>query len=53
MPSADPYQLALTLLKEDQGLDGRASCLGHSGGPDQHLALREKIPVYVTYSPFG
>jgi murein L,D-transpeptidase YcbB/YkuD len=45
----NPDQLALTLLKEDQGWTAGRVASAIAGGPDQHIALREKIPVYVTY----
>jgi L,D-transpeptidase YcbB len=46
----NPDQLALTLLKEDQGWTAQkvASAI-ESGGEDQHVALKQKIPVYITY----
>ncbi|MGB6441203.1 MAG: L,D-transpeptidase family protein [Methyloceanibacter sp.] len=45
----NPDQLALTLLKEDQGWTAGRVAAAIQGGPDQHIALRQKIPVYVTY----
>lgn len=45
----NPDQLALTLLKQDQGWSGGRVAAAIQGGPDQHIALREKIPVYITY----
>ena len=45
----NPDQLALTLLKEDQGWSAGRVAAAIQGGPDQHIALREKIPVYITY----
>jgi L,D-transpeptidase YcbB len=46
----NPDQLALTLLKEDQGWTAQkvASAI-ESGGEDQHVGLKQKIPVYITY----
>jgi murein L,D-transpeptidase YcbB/YkuD len=46
----NPDQLALTLLKQDQGWTAQkvASAI-ESGGEDQHVALKQKIPVYITY----
>jgi L,D-transpeptidase YcbB len=46
----NPDQLATTLLKEDQGWTAQkvASTI-ESGGEDQHVALKQKIPVYITY----
>ena len=46
----NPDQLATTLLKEDQGWTAEkvAAAIG-SGGEDQHVALKQKIPVYITY----
>ena len=45
----NPDQLALTLLKEDQGWSAGRVASAIAGGPDQHIALKEKIPVYITY----
>jgi len=45
----NPDQLALTLLKEDQGWTAGRVAAAIQGGPDQHIALRQKIPVYITY----
>ncbi|MGH6824961.1 L,D-transpeptidase family protein [Methyloceanibacter sp.] len=45
----NPDQLALTLLKEDQGWSAGRVASAIQGGPDQHIALKEKIPVYITY----
>jgi murein L,D-transpeptidase YcbB/YkuD len=45
----NPDQLAATLLKEDQGWSYGRVASAIQGGPDQHIALREKIPVYITY----
>jgi murein L,D-transpeptidase YcbB/YkuD len=45
----NPDQLAATLLKEDQGWSYGRVASAIQGGPDQHIALRQKIPVYITY----
>ena len=45
----NPDQLALILLKEDQGWTAGRVAASIQGGPDQHIALRQKIPVYITY----
>ena len=45
----NPDQLAAALLKEDQGWSYGRVASAIQGGPDQHIALREKIPVYITY----
>ncbi|MGE5261545.1 MAG: L,D-transpeptidase family protein [Actinomycetota bacterium] len=45
----NPDQLAATLLKEDQGWSYGRVASAIQGGPDQHIALKEKIPVYITY----
>jgi murein L,D-transpeptidase YcbB/YkuD len=45
----NPDQLAATLLKEDQGWSYGRIASAIQGGPDQHIALRQKIPVYITY----
>jgi murein L,D-transpeptidase YcbB/YkuD len=45
----NPDQLALTLLKVDQGWTAGRVAAAIQGGPDQHIALRQKIPVYITY----
>jgi murein L,D-transpeptidase YcbB/YkuD len=45
----NPDQLALALLKEDQGWSAGRVASAIQGGPDQHIALKEKIPVYITY----
>jgi murein L,D-transpeptidase YcbB/YkuD len=44
-----PDQLALTLLMKDQGWSPGRVAAAIQGGPDQHIALRQKIPVYITY----
>ncbi len=46
----NPDQLAATLLKKDQGWTPEkvASAIA-SGGEDQHVGLKRKIPVYITY----
>lgn len=46
----NPDQFAAILLKQDQGwAAGRVASTIQSGGPDRHIALRQKIPVYITY----
>ena len=45
----NPDQLALTLLKQDQGWSAGQIASAIQGGPDQHIALRQRIPVYITY----
>ena len=46
----NPDQLALTILKQDQGWTAQkvASAI-ESGGEDQHVELKQKIPVYINY----
>jgi murein L,D-transpeptidase YcbB/YkuD len=46
----NPDQLALTILKQDQGWTTQkvASAI-ESGSEDQHVALKQKIPVYINY----
>ncbi len=45
----NPDQLALALLKQDQGwTSGRIASAIHNGY-DQQIPLRQKIPVYITY----
>jgi murein L,D-transpeptidase YcbB/YkuD len=44
-----PDQLALTLLSKDQGWTAGRVAAAIQGGPDRHIALRQRIPVYVTY----
>jgi murein L,D-transpeptidase YcbB/YkuD len=45
----NPDQLALTLLRQDQGWSAGRIASAIQGGPDQHIALRQRIPVYITY----
>ena len=45
----NPDQLALTLLKQDQGWSAGRIASAIQGGPDQHIALRQRIPVYISY----
>ena len=46
----NPDQLAAVLLKQDQGWGAGANRLGHPRTAyDQHVALQQKIPVYITY----
>ncbi len=45
----NPDQLALTLLKEDQGWTAGRVASAIQSGSDQQIPLRQKIPVYITY----
>ena len=45
----NPDQLATVLLKHDQGWTQGRVASAIQGGPDQHVALEHKIPVYITY----
>ncbi len=45
----NPDQLALTLLKHDQGWSQGRVASAIQNGYDQHIALNQKIPVYITY----
>jgi murein L,D-transpeptidase YcbB/YkuD len=45
----NPDQLALTLLKHDQGWTAGRVASAIQTGYDQHIALNQKIPVYITY----
>jgi murein L,D-transpeptidase YcbB/YkuD len=45
----NPDQLAAILLKHDQGWSQGRVASAIAGGADQHVALRQKIPVYITY----
>jgi L,D-transpeptidase YcbB len=45
----DPDQLALMLLKHDQGWTAAEIASAIQNGYDQHVALKQKIPVYITY----
>ncbi len=42
-------RLALLLLQQDQGWTGSRVAASMQNGYDQHVALREAIPAYVTY----
>jgi murein L,D-transpeptidase YcbB/YkuD len=46
----NPDELALTILRRDQGWTAQkvASAI-ESGGEDQHVPLKQKIPVYINY----
>jgi L,D-transpeptidase YcbB len=44
-----PDQLALTLLKRDQGWTAAEVASAIEKGYDQHVALMQKIPVHITY----
>jgi murein L,D-transpeptidase YcbB/YkuD len=45
----NPDQFALTLLKHDQGWSAGRVASAIQNGYDQHVALNQKIPVYITY----
>jgi murein L,D-transpeptidase YcbB/YkuD len=45
----NPDQLAAILLKEDQGWSSAKIASAIQGSYDQHIALQQKIPVYVQY----
>jgi L,D-transpeptidase YcbB len=45
----NPDQLALILLKHDQGWNEVRVASAISDGYDSHVALRQRIPVYITY----
>jgi murein L,D-transpeptidase YcbB/YkuD len=45
----DPDQLAAVLLKEDQNWSQARTMEAVDTGYDQHIALRQKIPVYISY----
>jgi L,D-transpeptidase YcbB len=45
----NPDQLALTLLKHDQGWSAGRVASAIQSGYDQHIPLSQKVPVYVTY----
>jgi murein L,D-transpeptidase YcbB/YkuD len=45
----NPDQLALILLKHDQGWNEARVAWAISDGYDSHVALRQRIPVYITY----
>ena len=45
----NPDQLAAVLLKHDQGWGQARLTSALENGYDEHVALRQKIPVYVTY----
>jgi murein L,D-transpeptidase YcbB/YkuD len=44
-----PDQLALTLLNYDQGWKAAEVAAAIQNGYDQHVALKQKIPVHITY----
>jgi murein L,D-transpeptidase YcbB/YkuD len=48
----NPDQLALILLKHDQGWNEARVASAISDGYDSHVALRQRIPVYITYFTF-
>jgi L,D-transpeptidase YcbB len=45
----NPDQLAVTLLKHDQGWSAGRVASAIQNGYDQHIALNQTIPVYITY----
>ena len=45
----NPDQLAAILLKKDQGWSSAKIASAIQGSYDQHIALQQKIPVYVQY----
>jgi L,D-transpeptidase YcbB len=45
----NPEQLALILLRHDQGWNEARIASAISDGYDSHVALRQRIPVYITY----
>jgi murein L,D-transpeptidase YcbB/YkuD len=44
-----PDQLAITLLNHDQGWKAGEVASAIENGYDQHVALKQKIPVHITY----
>ena len=45
----NPDQLAAVLLKQRPGWSQAGPASAIEAGYDQHIALRQKIPVYITY----
>jgi murein L,D-transpeptidase YcbB/YkuD len=45
----DPNQLALMLLERDQGWTAAEIASAIQKGYDQHVALKQKIPIHITY----
>jgi murein L,D-transpeptidase YcbB/YkuD len=45
----NPDQLAAVLLKQDQNWSQGQTMSAVENGYDQHVALRQKIPVYISY----
>jgi murein L,D-transpeptidase YcbB/YkuD len=45
----NPDEVATVLLKHDQGWSQARVASAIQGGPDQHVALQHRIPVYITY----
>ena len=45
----NPDQLAAILLKQDQGWSAANVASAIEGAGDQHVALKQQIPVYVNY----
>ena len=48
----NPDQLALILLKHDQGWSQARIASALADGYDSHVALQQRIPVYITYFTF-
>ena len=44
-----PDQLASIIMKHDQGWSGARTISALDNSYDQQIALRNKIPVYITY----
>ena len=45
----NPDQLASVLLKHDQGWSQARTISAIDDGYDSHVALQQRIPVYITY----
>jgi murein L,D-transpeptidase YcbB/YkuD len=45
----NPDQLAAVLLKQDQHWSQAQTMSAIENGYDQHIALQQKIPVYISY----
>jgi murein L,D-transpeptidase YcbB/YkuD len=45
----NPDQLALRLLEQDQGWTAAGVASAIRNGYDQHVAVKQKIPVHITY----
>jgi murein L,D-transpeptidase YcbB/YkuD len=44
-----PDQLALLILKRDQGWSQAETASAIKNGYDQHVALKQKVPIHITY----